>query len=319
MRTVFDNRMVAHVWAQQSQREGRSNNGQLFFDGPTIFSYGRHFPIARFAVGKNGVRYVLFTTRDYSITTSKHKSFVRQSLTSAQPIYYVRDVTADPRGQFEEAIAERLKYAANEQSEKRRGHERRALEATSQAARIAERANEFAAFTGERWRLKVPAVDVATVAKFAASEARKRAKAAKAAAAKEALRLEAFKRAQAEWIAGALDYLPGTFDAESGGAALRIVGDELQTSHGARVPLAHAIKAFRFLKLVRERGQEWHRNGHSLRVGHFTIDRIAPNGDFVAGCHDIRWAEVERVARLAGVFDTPANDCALSLTKGEAA
>lgn len=102
-----------------------------------------------------------------------------------------------------------------------------------------------------------------------------------------------------------------TFDAETGGAALRIRGDLLETSHGASVPLAHAIKAFRFVKLMRERGTEWQRNGKTIRVGHFQIDSIAANGDFVAGCHKFSWPEVERAAALAGVAEVEADDSAV--------
>ena len=38
MANVFSNSMVAHVWAQQTQSEGRSNNGNLYFEGPCIYS-----------------------------------------------------------------------------------------------------------------------------------------------------------------------------------------------------------------------------------------------------------------------------------------
>src|SRR3954469_7899047 len=87
MKTVFSNSQVAHVWAQQNQASGRSNNGQFYFEGATIFSYGGHFPIARFA-GKSvqpaGSRFikrvVLYTAADYSITTSRHKSYVQGAL-----------------------------------------------------------------------------------------------------------------------------------------------------------------------------------------------------------------------------------------------
>lgn len=101
-----------------------------------------------------------------------------------------------------------------------------------------------------------------------------------------------------------------SFDAESGGAAIRIKGDQLETSHGASVPLEHAIKAFRFVKLVRERGTPWERNGKTIRVGHFQIDRISAEGDFTAGCHKFTWPEIERAAALAGVADATADDSA---------
>lgn len=109
------------------------------------------------------------------------------------------------------------------------------------------------------------------------------------------------------WLAGESPRLFRRFDCPNGGAALRAYGEELQTSHGASVPLAHAIKAFRFLKLIRERGEGWKRNGHTVRVGHFQIDRIESDGSFVAGCHDIKWPEVERLARELGVFGEEAS------------
>ena len=89
-----------------------------------------------------------------------------------------------------------------------------------------------------------------------------------------------------------------------------ITGGTLQTSQNASVPLPHAVRVFQFVKLVKERGTAWERNGRTVRVGHFTVDRIEPTGSFKAGCHNIAWAEVERVAQALGVFDLPATDAA---------
>lgn len=86
-------------------------------------------------------------------------------------------------------------------------------------------------------------------------------------------------------------------------AAGVITGGELETSQGASVPLPHAVRAFRFLKLCRETGKEWRTNGRTVRVGHFKIDRVTAAGDFVAGCHSIKWEEVESLALALGVFD----------------
>lgn len=101
---------------------------------------------------------------------------------------------------------------------------------------------------------------------------------------------------------------------EEGGAMLRaegverdgsgvIVGGTLVTSQRAEAPLVHAIRAFRFLKLCRERGQGWRANGKRIRVGHFAIDSVDSSGNFVAGCHRIRWAEVARLAEALGVAE----------------
>lgn len=103
-------------------------------------------------------------------------------------------------------------------------------------------------------------------------------------------------------------------DDGDGGALMRIEGEgdgaELVTSQGARVPLTHAVKAFRFIKLIRQRGEAWNRNGRTVRVGHYQVDSIQPDGGFTAGCHHFNWPEIERVAILAGVFDCPASDAA---------
>jgi len=109
-----------------------------------------------------------------------------------------------------------------------------------------------------------------------------------------------------DWLAGLSGYWNGTD--EAGGALLRVNGEWLETSQGARVPLEHAIRAFPMIKLCKERGKSWQRNGARLPVGTYQVDAIYPNGDFKAGCHLIRWPEVERIARQLGVFEAPAHD-----------
>lgn len=86
-------------------------------------------------------------------------------------------------------------------------------------------------------------------------------------------------------------------------AAGAIIAGELQTSQGASVPLVQAVRAFRFLKLIRERGTGWQRNGARVRVGHFEVDSISATGDFVAGCHSFEWRDVRELAESLGVFE----------------
>jgi hypothetical protein len=165
---------------------------------------------------------------------------------------------------------------------------------------LKENASRLAIFADERGKV--------ILAEQAERRERERENAAKAEAERRAL-----------WLAGE-PVGRISFDADCGGAALRIVGDTLQTSHGAEVPLAHAVKVFRFVKLIREANYnadgsrkeseaitEWQRNGKTIRVGHFQVDRIRANGDFIAGCHQINWQEVERVAKMANVFDCEAS------------
>lgn len=87
MRQVFDNSTVAHKWANQAQERGRSANGNFYFEGDSIFSYGSHFRIAKHHHNDNGEYAVLFTTRTYSVSTSQVTNYTRQALTTNNIIY----------------------------------------------------------------------------------------------------------------------------------------------------------------------------------------------------------------------------------------
>lgn len=79
MRTVLkDAREVGHVWAAQSQNEGRAGN--IFFRNATIYSYGHHFPMARiYTVTDTGERVALINPNRYSVSTAKHQSYTRSA------------------------------------------------------------------------------------------------------------------------------------------------------------------------------------------------------------------------------------------------
>lgn len=83
-----------------------------------------------------------------------------------------------------------------------------------------------------------------------------------------------------------------------------VAGGTLETSQGATVPLRHAFRVFQFVALCRAEGKAWKPGTWGpkhIRVGHFALDSVAPSGDFAAGCHSIKWAEVERLANRLGV------------------
>lgn len=91
MRIRVTNNEVARLWACQSQPEARSDS--MFFEGPIIYSYGRHFPIAMHTEFK-GKPCALKTTRDHSNTTAKHKSLVSAWLYSRRIVtIHVSDPT----------------------------------------------------------------------------------------------------------------------------------------------------------------------------------------------------------------------------------
>lgn len=96
----------------------------------------------------------------------------------------------------------------------------------------------------------------------------------------------------ARWDAGEEIALP--YDAP---VRLRVKGDEVETSKGARVPLDSARRAFHFAKDHRAAG--WHRNGQTFAVGQYQLDSIDSEG-IRAGCHRLTWPAVESFAVSQG-------------------
>lgn len=78
---------------------------------------------------------------------------------------------------------------------------------------------------------------------------------------------------------------------------LRLDEQRIVTSWGAEFPTRHAVLIWTALAGIKARGIAWHANGQQLRLGHFRIDRIAPDGTITAGCHTVAFAEAEAIAR----------------------
>ena len=76
MKKVTDKHTVAHLFANQLQDEARTPTGNLFFEGDNIYSYGKHFKIAKHVTNEQGEKALLLTECRYSNTTSKHISIV---------------------------------------------------------------------------------------------------------------------------------------------------------------------------------------------------------------------------------------------------
>jgi hypothetical protein len=287
IRHVHPADMVAHLWANRAQDSARNgDSGNLYFDGDTIYSYGSHFPIARHVETKHG-HAVLFTTRNYSQTTAGHKCIVARACRHLTVFYVQHVCDTNRKGQFAEY---RGRYVAlARQYSRARSNKPWILDSLRN---LVEEANRFAQFFGLRSRLSLPADLAAMETECKTIERRERERKQRAEAKR---RREALERVQ-QWVDGKTDYSPGY-----GPIRLRIKGDHLQTSHGARVPLAHAIKAFRIIKRLHDKGQAYERNGHTIHLGHFALDAVDAQGNVRAGCHNVAWEEIERIATLAGV------------------
>lgn len=89
-RQIFDNDMTAHVWAQQRQPSGRSHNGNFYFEGPTLYSYGTHYPVGIFA-GVGGPVF-MNSSKSTPTTEGKHKNPARRAVRHISPVFYMPEL-----------------------------------------------------------------------------------------------------------------------------------------------------------------------------------------------------------------------------------
>lgn len=341
---VFDTDEIAHLWAHKAQDSARNAQGNFYFSGDTIYSYGSHFPIARHTVSAHGKHKgqsaVLCTTKTYSNTTAKHIRNVWSSIRSwdgnawnaleGLRIFDVENPRDYTNSQME-SWRTRIKAQAETVVQPR-------IRKSTVAARfqslesLVKQANEFAEFFGERARFKMPESIDALQATLGEEIRRADAKAARDAAKRDkenrarAQRLRdesadiiaAWQAGDERTAAGELAYIPR----QIGEAYLRITTSnpqdyltesqrvaeqvtKVETSLGARVPIAHAVRAMRLIRKLRTAGQTYKRNGHSIHLGHYVLDSVDALGTIKAGCHTIMAAEFER---FACVLDTWQSD-----------
>ena len=293
MRHIYPNRELPHLWAHQSQDEARNSTSSLYFEGPTIYSYGSHFPIARHVTNERGERAVLFTTAHHSVTTSGHCSAVASAIPPNVPVFHVPHLRsswdelpdhADNVESYVRRISELLGKAKRARVN-RDWHQREALALREQLRGYVAFFDLIAALpeSNELDELE------AWIREHEAEERQRREEAARIA---ERVR----RRDQAEQIQRFLAGDPYASYVAGVSPMLRVVGDEVETSLGARFPRAHAIRGLAFVRKVRASGQEYVRNGHTIHLGNYVIDRIDSDGSVHAGCHVVRWEEIERIA-----------------------
>tara|TARA_R110001592_G_scaffold221147_1_gene475846 strand:+ start:790 stop:1662 length:873 start_codon:yes stop_codon:yes gene_type:complete len=94
MKKVFSNTSeVVHVFAQQTQSEGRNGTSSIYFIDNKIYSYGSHYLLGEFINSDT----IIINDFGYSVTTSKHineltnaTSQYKQFFTSSIDIKYIK-------------------------------------------------------------------------------------------------------------------------------------------------------------------------------------------------------------------------------------
>lgn len=300
MRTVLSNHQeVCHVWASQTQSEGRASN--MFFEGETIYSYGRHFKIAKFQIMPNGEKVVLFNADSYSISTSKHQTYTQRAIPNN---YKVFTIPAALWACFDSVMA-----WYQDQIDDTFGLSKRAREYANMhyqsAIRIIAKMENYSYLHNKplQYELSEDQQTIIARAKVQEQQSAERAEARAAAAeAKRLVEIEELKIAcngNVEEFWHKHGHLPAGYHNIHNypDTLCRIVGTEVITSKGARVPVEHAKRVLPIILRCRRNNKGWKANGDTIRIGHYTFREITANGDITIGCHNIAWSEVEYIAK----------------------
>ena len=288
MKTVFSSHSeCAHIWASQSQYEGRAS--RVFFESGVIYSYGRHFPVARFAPEFGDI--VLFTNRGYSSSTGKHKGVIRAAIPSKYAVIYCDDVTrnADHNLKIWENAAARLRRDFDEKTHKMtRGNlaveinmQTSAAAAYCDALKIARPSWLLATIPEEKAREYISEALIKRHEKAAI----RRAEYEKAAA------LDASERLTL-WQAG--ENVPQN-NFNYCDTLLRIKGEQIQTSRGANIPVADALALWPLLLRAKRTGNKLEAGLHSINLGAYRFNSF-DGITLIVGCHSIAWAQIEKMA-----------------------
>lgn len=353
MKTVVTSDMVAHLWANKSQKHAKNGGGCFYFEDETIFSFGAHFPIARHTecralLSDNSgpekptrkVPCVLFTTDSRGPRTSKHMSDTRRAIAHGVKIFHVPClmVHGESETRHKENFQDFIKRAIAlvKSAEKARSRKEGLL---ASARALVTDANEYAMSFGLRDRCN--AEDVKGLAdKALKAEKRETAKQERARKTREAEYQRVKAQAVALFPAFLKEWQAGNGYAESFARVQPSADSKLEnmlvemlravpyfrldgravveSSMGAKVPARAAYRLFNELKALRampgeiplgagaddteqvEAKRNVMAKFEGVEVGSFRIRHVYADGSFVAGCHDVKWAQVEDLARLAG-------------------
>jgi hypothetical protein len=303
LKTVFNNDQLCHVFVAQTQAEGRNSSSTLYFEGNKIWSYGSHYLLGQI-ISIKGEKVVLRNEYNYSQSTCQH----RYSLGNAASHLKVIDLSDpdDYKSSLDNKYAElgaeyfdfftsnsRGFWSGNGCAERWKCFEKDVAEYNELC--------EFLSFPslkinltplhkelwGEKYtqlkqRQKELNTPEAIAKRLEDSVKRQEAKDRKEAAEKEKIRIER-ENALPNWKAG------GPFSwylRDVRPQQIRINGETVETTGGAQVPLAEAIK---FLKRVKKglakKGDQ---------IGSFEFNSYK-KGIVTIGCHQISLAEAESV------------------------
>jgi len=302
MKKVVSTQQVAHLWAHQSQSEAYTQSRNFYFEENTIYSYGRHFPIASIVTSGSGEERVFMTTRGYSNTTAKHIRHVWSAVPNKSEIIKCYN----PQNASWLLHAENiLRYIVEiEGAIKKMSSARKPEKYTGELEYWVWHAKNYINFFGVDTSRHVNAegTDLSKLIEHLESEewaskveslrekSREYERKAQEKKAKE------HERKLAEWLKGETNYLSRlNYDYLRVNTNM-VLGDFCETSQGIRIPLIAAKKYYdKVVEIIGLGGGEV----EGLTFAGYNVRSISESG-VVVGCHHFTIDEIKRFANSQG-------------------
>lgn len=298
MKTVFGNSELFHHFGRQG--EGHNSKASMSFGGSVAYSYGT--AIGQLVGPTDGIRSIVFNDGSYSVTTSKHQRELQQAMTWLDKAYFCPEVPWGIKN-LAEYWRDNPKLLREQFNKKiHEAHRARVQWKKENYWHTARNYQAFSVLLGDLFPKKklqpLPTLEAGISTELFAKVTAEVDKADKLYWANEK-RKKTIERKKGlaklkEWRAGTISTYHLPWDVRKP-VMLRVVGDEIETSLGAIVPVKFYWPVRKKIQAVMKRGEYWHRNGKSIHVGVYNVDRIEPNGTVHIGCHEVAYGEIARI------------------------
>lgn len=317
----MNNSMVAHLWANESQESANGSN--FYFEGQSIYSYGRHFEVGRIVRNKRGEKAYLINDRYYSSTTSRHQYYVREAIPTGSKVFSVGyNMSNNGNMAFATSGLESIKDAIEKYKKARTelpyqnvwgafknlmGYIEFFDMGTPQSL-LKKSANEWLGTNHELSRksdkikrehvselkrifqilLNHQALEVLGTVNVVVKEL-------------EEERSRDFHEKLEKWKSGELDFLHAcdltSYDKPN--VWMRIKGGIIETSKEIKIGIEEARRMWQVVSLLHQGGQFRHGLVEDVDGNRWRINRYK-NDILTAGCHRIAYSEMESIAKQLG-------------------
>lgn len=265
MKTVFSStNEVCHVFAQRTQSNGRS--GSVFFENDRIYSYGYHYEMGRFINGLNGEVAILINDTGYSVSTSKHISYLTSATSHYRRFFATESMGVNVLGELEN-LAEKLGRARKPE---------RYINKANYIFKQFCKYQEFIGIADEKAKIIEKVMPVFNGEKYEDYLNEKKAVIKKAEQARKRKEKKQFQDDLKKFFNFEKNHITDNIKNE---AYVRLSedGKRIETTKGVAVDVDEARKLYRLIKSGKDI--------KGYKIDHYTV--IGLNGVLKIGCHNI--------------------------------